>query len=260
MPEPRIAEETFFRPVRPGNAFEDTVQRLLQTIRLGVVEPGAALPSERDLAVRLGVSRDTVREAIRSLGAAGYVVSRRGRYGGTFVAAELPRKAVPVPRTQLAGDASGDSAGGQRGDSRGEGADAGELEEVLALREVLEVGAARLAASRTLSAAERDLLWTVLEEARSADPEDYRRLDSRLHLVIAEVTAVRSLVSLVADNRMRVNRFLDEIPLLPRNIRHSDEQHKTLVVAILAGQPDRAAGAMEEHLAGSAALLRGFLA
>jgi DNA-binding FadR family transcriptional regulator len=236
--ESRLAEETFFRPVRPGNAFEDTVQRLLQTIRLGVVAPGESLPSERELAVRLGVSRDTVREALRSLGEAGYVVSRRGRYGGTFVADELPHpepQAAPV-------------------------LDAADLEEVLALREVLEVGAARLAASRTLPAPERDLLWRTLEEVTGAAPADYRRLDSRLHLVIAEITGVRSLDTLVADSRMRVNRLLDEIPLLERNIAHSDEQHRTLVTAILAGQADAAAAAVEEHLAGSAALLRGFLA
>jgi DNA-binding FadR family transcriptional regulator len=242
MTESRLAEETFFRPVRPGNAFEDTVQRLLQTIRLGVVAPGESLPSERDLAVRLGVSRDTVREALRSLGDAGYVVARRGRYGGTFVADELPH---PEPND-----------GGAEATAP-EGAD---LEEVLALREVLEVGAARLSASRTLSAPERDLVWRALEEVTGADPADYRRLDSRLHLVVAEITGVRSLVTLVADNRMRINRFLDGIPLLERNIAHSDEQHRTLVTAILAGQPDAAAAAAEEPLAGSAALLRGFLA
>lgn len=238
MTGPRLAEEAFFRPVRPGNAFEDTVQRLLQTIRLGVVAPGGSLPSERELAVRLGVSRDTVREALRSLGEAGYVVSRRGRYGGTFVADELPHA--------------------EPGDSPEP--DAADLEDVLGLREVLEVGAARLAAARTLSAPERDLVWRALEEVTGAAPADYRRLDSRLHLVVAEITGVRSLVTLVADNRMRVNRFLDEIPLLERNIAHSDEQHRTLVTAILAGQPDAAASAAEEHVAGSAALLRGFLA
>ena len=63
---------------------------------------------------------------------------------------------------------------------------------------MLEVGAARLAASRTLPAPERDLLWRALEEVTGADPADYRRLDSRLHLVIAEITGVRSLVTLVA--------------------------------------------------------------
>jgi DNA-binding FadR family transcriptional regulator len=236
--ESRLAEETFFRPVRPGNAFEDTVQRLLQTIRLGVVAPGDSLPSERELAVRRGVSRDTVREALRSLGEAGYVVSRRGRYGGTFVADELPHPEPPAAPVL----------------------DAADLEEVLALREVLEVGAARLAASRTLPAPERDLVWRTLGEVAGAAPADYRRLDSRLHLVIAEITGVRSLVTLVADSRMRLNRLLDEIPLLERNIAHSDEQHRTIVTAILAGQADVAAAAVEEHLAGSAALLRGFLA
>src|SRR5690606_14565010 len=84
------AGEVLLRPVRNGNAFEDTVARLLQTIRLGIVHPGEALPPERDLAARFSVSRDTVREAIRSLSDAGYLVARRGRYGGTFVSDTLP--------------------------------------------------------------------------------------------------------------------------------------------------------------------------
>ena len=78
------ASEALLRPVRYGNAFEETVERLLATIRLGLLAPGECLPPERELALRLGVSRDTVREAIKSLSEAGYQVSRRGRYGGTF--------------------------------------------------------------------------------------------------------------------------------------------------------------------------------
>ena len=77
-PDVPLASEALLRPVRPGNAFEDTVGRLLQTIRLGVLQPGESLPPERELAARLGVSRDTVREAIKSLSEAGYLVSRRG--------------------------------------------------------------------------------------------------------------------------------------------------------------------------------------
>src|SRR5260370_20724977 len=92
------ASEALLRPVRPGNPFEDTVERLLQTIRLGVLHPGESLPPERELAARLGVSRDTVREAIKSLAHAGYLVSRRGRYGGTFLAQELPRHTSDSPR------------------------------------------------------------------------------------------------------------------------------------------------------------------
>ena len=74
IPDPQPPSEALLRPVRLGNAFEDTVGRLLETIKLGVLAPGESLPPERELATRLGVSRDTVRDAIKSLAEAGYLV------------------------------------------------------------------------------------------------------------------------------------------------------------------------------------------
>ena len=182
------------------------------------------------------MSRDTVRDAIKSLSDAGYLVSRRGRYGGTFLADELPAP-------------SDDESGITRG----------EIDDALRLREILDVGAARMAAGRRLSAAERTGLLARLAEVRGAGRGDYRRLDSRLHLSIAEAAGVPSLVPLVAENRMRINSLLDRIPLLVRNIGHSDDQHEAVVAAILAGDPDGAAAAMALHARGSAALLHGFL-
>src|SRR5262249_35621220 len=76
-----------WRPVRGGNAFEITVSRLVQAIKLGLVEVGDRLPPERELAEQLQVSRATLREAISALREAGYLSSRRGRTGGTFVVA-----------------------------------------------------------------------------------------------------------------------------------------------------------------------------
>ena len=236
-----LVSNALFRPVRSGNAFEDTVARLLQTIRLGIVAPGEALPAERDLAAKFSVSRDTVREAIRELADAGYLVSRRGRYGGTFVSDRLPSPSDV-----------GEGLAPER-------PTADEIEDVLGLREILELGAARAAAQRSLSAAERATLWTRMKETAAAPVDDYRRLDSRLHLTIGELVATPSLVSLLADNRTRVNELLDRIPLLATNIAHSNEQHEAIVVAVLTGDPERAATAMAEHLEGSAALLRAFL-
>jgi GntR family L-lactate dehydrogenase operon transcriptional regulator len=229
------ADVFLFRPVRAGNAFEETVERLLQSIRLGVVGAGDRLPPERELAERLGISRVTLREAIRVLADAGYVASRRGRYGGTFVNDKLPE---PSPRGLL---------------------DAAELEDALSLRQALETGAAELAAARDLSQAERTHLTGSLEQATAADLAAYRRRDSRLHLAIAEVTASPSLITAVADARTRVNQFLDEIPLLEPNLAHSNAQHDAVVTAIFAGDPTAARTAMAEHLDGTASLLRAFL-
>ncbi len=237
---PNLVDEALFRPVRPGNDFEDTVARLLQTIRLGIVPPGGALPAERELAARFTVSRDTVREAIRELARAGYLVAKRGRYGGTFVSDPLPAEQPTVDGPPLP--------------------DAARINDVLELRDILEVGAVRAVARRSLSAPEREMLWARLQEVGTAEPQDYRRLDSRLHLTIAELVGTPSLVSLIADNRSLINDLLDHIPLLTRNIEHSNEQHEAIVVAILTGDETRAAEMMREHLAGSAALLRGFLA
>lgn len=232
------AGEALFRPVRAGNAFEETVERLLQSIRLGVVGAGERLPSERELAERLGVSRVTLREAIRALADAGYVESRRGRYGGTFVNQSLPEPAEGSP-----GDV-----------------DAAAFEDALCLRHVLETGAAEAAAARTLSPADRRHLTGTLGEAATAGLADYRRKDSRLHLAIAEVTASGSLTTAMADARMRVNQLLDRIPLLEPNLEHSNAQHAAIVDAILAGDPVAARQAMAEHIEGTASLLRAFLA
>src|SRR6201999_4293955 len=74
-----------FSPVPVRNAFEVTVERLAQGIKLGVLIEGDRLPPERELSTTFGVSRVTLREAIKALRDGGLVESRRGRGGGTFV-------------------------------------------------------------------------------------------------------------------------------------------------------------------------------
>jgi len=134
-----------------------------------------------------------------------------------------------------------------------------DVRDILVLREVLEVGAASHAAAHDLSASDREKLWATFNDTKSATPQDYRRLDSRLHLLIAELSGSPSLLTQVAACRMRINELLDDIPLLPPNIAHSTQQHERIVLAILTGDQQRSADEMSAHLAGSAALLRGFL-
>jgi DNA-binding FadR family transcriptional regulator len=185
------------------------------------------------------VSRATLREAIADLQRTGYLESRRGRYGGTFVLAIPGSRPAPPSRAvhQLVA----------------------ELDDALAIRRAVEIGAAELAASRRLETAEIEHVRRALASCCSGQPQEYRRVDSRLHLAIAELSGSPSLTAAVADVRVRLNALLDQIPLLEMNIRHSNEQHQRIVAAVLDGRPAQARSAMDEHLAGSAALLRGFL-
>ncbi len=235
------ASEALFRPVRAANAYEETVERLLQAVRLGVVAPGERLPPERELATRFGVGREKVRESLAALTQAGYLEVRRGRYGGTFV-----RSADPVVPGRLAAPGRALPAPGV-------------IVDTLTLRYVLETGAAQAAAGADLGDAARTHLRTLLDETTAASLSQYRRVDSRLHLAIAEVTGSPSLTAAVAEVRLRTNDLLDAIPLLPPNIGHSDRQHAQLVQAVLDGDGDRAREVMAEHLEGTAMLLRGFL-
>jgi DNA-binding FadR family transcriptional regulator len=233
------------RPVREGNAFEETVERLLTLIKLGVVGPGERFPAERELAAQLGISRLTLREAIGELQQAGYVQSRRGRSGGTFVTGTPP---APDRRElrRLARE------------------DGDKLTDALTFRVAVEAGAAEALAHLVAQSAARPetrpVLLARLGDVNGACPRDYRRLDTLFHLSIAELTGSSLLTAACGDARMRLNDLLNAIPVLQRNIDHTARQHTAIAEAILAGDAERARRATAEHLDGTAALLRGFLA
>lgn len=240
-----LTEVPVWRPVRGGNAFEITVARLAQAIRLGLVAVGERLPPERELAEQLRVSRVTLREAIGALREAGYLESRRGRSGGTFVVQAGPRP---------------DGTDGTRPDAGTLARQMGEqLHDALDFRRVLEPGAAALAAARPLSAAQRSRLVGCLAASRDRDPATRRVNDSRLHLAIAVASGSESVAAAVADVQLRLDHLLAAIPVIRRNLDHSDVQHTRIVDAILAGDPQVARTTMEEHCDGTAELLRGLL-
>ncbi len=237
------------RPVRAGNGFEEALEQILQVLRLGLVPAGGRLPAERELAERLGVSRVTLREVLRVLQDEGLVESRRGRYGGTFV------------RDAAGGvDPASGRAGALLGTGSGTGLGAGvDVEDTLRLREVLDVGAAGLCAADGPAGAGARRLRDALAATYEAPLAEYRRADTLLHLTLVELSGSPSLAAQYAAVRARLNDLLDRIPLLVRNLAHSQEQHAEVVAAVLTGEPERAREAMREHCAGTAALLRGFL-
>lgn len=243
-------------------------------VKLGFVAPGARLPPERELAARLGVSRQTVREAVRSLIQAGYLEARRGRSGGTFVLDWPTRHSTrDVRRLAL---------------EMGQG-----LLDALDLRRVIEPGAAELAATRTTkderwrlraamaqmdaaprvtfpAAAREEPERVAFERIAMPAPDDagpgagtvpsYRAADIRLHLVIAELSGSPSIIAAVTEVQLRLSDLLSATPQVAEVLRHSDEQHASIVRAIERGRPTAARRAMQEHVESTATYLRAFLA
>jgi GntR family transcriptional repressor for pyruvate dehydrogenase complex len=227
------ATAAVFERVAPPTTFEETVERLGTAIRLGILDPGTRLPSERELAEQLGISRSTLRQAITTLVQSGLLLSIRGRGGGTFVVQEPPLAERP-PRPLPA-----------------------DWREVLALREAIEVGAVTLAAERA-DAAAIALLRECVERMRAAtDFDDYRRADIRLHIAIAEATGVARLVALATEVQSEMSELIAHIAHPPAVLEHSNGEHARIVDALERRDAPGATRLLRRHLEGTEHILGG---
>jgi DNA-binding FadR family transcriptional regulator len=226
-----MPEESFgalLVPVPMRTAGERIAERLVTAIALGEFEPGQRLPTERELAATLEVSRTTVREALHRLHAAGYVTTKRGRGGGTFIQTGAgPGADEMIKRTLVpAWD---------------------ELTEVLDYRRLIEQLIARTAAQRR-SAEDITTIRRAVAEYASASGRDASRLaDHALHQAIARATHNSRLVDLSARIRREVGLGFDAEPYTPQMRHRALRQHPTLAEAVIAGDPARAARLAASH-------------
>ncbi|MEM9145321.1 MAG: FadR/GntR family transcriptional regulator [Pseudomonadota bacterium] len=211
-------------PKRLGSA--DLAAVLRREIAVGGFRPDDRLPPGRDLALRFGVDRGTVREALARLARDGLVETRPG--SGTYV--------VDAPR---------DTANPVIENAR--------PLELIDARFALEQHVCRLAvlhARRTDLAAAESLLVTM--EANVDDPAAFAEADGAFHILLAESTG-NSLMSWMVTEISSVRsqeqwaRML-RVTLEPSTIRTYNAQHRAIVDAIRNRDPERASAVMKEHL------------
>jgi DNA-binding FadR family transcriptional regulator len=222
-----------FEPVQTPTTFEETVERLGTAIRLGILAPGSRLPSERDLADQLAISRSTLRQAITALVESGHLTSVRGRSGGTFV----------VPEPPLAEG----SAGPLRDD----------WHEVLDLRIAIEVGAVTLAAERIEDDSLKVLRDSVARMQMATEFDDFRRADVRFHMTIAQATRVPRLVALMTAVQAEVTELVAHIAHPTQVLRHSNADHARLAHALARHDAARAVRILRLHLEGTEHIIGG---
>jgi GntR family transcriptional repressor for pyruvate dehydrogenase complex len=229
------ALDAVFKPVRPPTTFEETVERLGNAIRLGLLTPGTQLPPERDLAEQLGISRSTLRQALTTLVQSGHLVSTRGRTGGTFV----------TERPPLAE---------RRGRRLGE-----EARAVLDYRVAIETGATVLAAERIEPRHLERLDELVEVMADTSDFEKYRRADMRFHIGVAEGANSPRLVTAMTEVQGQMGDLISMIAHPGEVLTRSNAQHGRLVTALRRGDRGRAVRVMREHIEGTEHILAGLI-
>jgi GntR family transcriptional regulator, transcriptional repressor for pyruvate dehydrogenase complex len=217
-----------YAPLRTPNASELIVRRIGEAIGSGVLEPGEQLPSEVELATRLAVAPMTLRQAIAILREAGLVETRRGKHGGTFVAANVV-DALAARRRRV---------------------DQGSLRELTDWRRAVSAEAAALAAERiTPSGLERiESAADEVERQAAAGFAPYRMADSRFHLAIAAVSRSDRLAAAETAIQAELGEVLAAIPSPVRAMRVSAGGHEPIVVAIGDRDPAAARAATVRHV------------
>jgi GntR family transcriptional regulator, transcriptional repressor for pyruvate dehydrogenase complex len=224
-----------FRPVSTPRAFEAILLQLKEAISAGTLRAGSRLPSERDLATQFGVSRASVREALRVLEALGLVATRRGADNGAVLLSEpgnafttvldllVARRRVP-------------------------------LADVVEFRVMLETNAVRRLASGGPDAAAVETLRSLLDQMAdpAIDQTSFHQLDASFHVTLVR-SAGNPLLDLVEDAvDGLLRKIVTDLALVawdwdttrPRLIA----EHRAIHDALVAGDGDRAAALLTKHI------------
>lgn len=221
-------------PIKRHGLSADITEKILNMIKAGHYVAGEKLPTERQLATQLQVSRPSLREAMRSLAFMNIVEIRQG--DGTYVSSLEPELLVEPLDFILA-------VGGVTN------------RQLLQARFVVEPPCAFMAA-HTISKTQIELLKNIAEETLQTTENlaQHAELDIRLHTVIAEATEnpllLRFLSSIAhLDKTARISGLHNLPPDLRRERTHRAYlDHLTIIAMLEAHDPVKAQEAMTEHL------------
>jgi GntR family transcriptional regulator, transcriptional repressor for pyruvate dehydrogenase complex len=209
---------------------DDAITSIKQMILSGQVGPGEKLPREKELATRLGLSRSSLREAVRALILAGILKTRQG--DGTYVTSLEPHQLLET--MSLAVDFMQNRT----------------LVELFEVRRMIEPAATALAAGRITTEAMKRLEETLGRMDSAESVEELVEADDDFHRTIADATGNAALAALLQNLygrtlRARIWRGLAEEGVLDR----TRESHRSIYGAISNRDAELARSAATMHIA-----------
>lgn len=219
-----------FEPIARTDGLPNKVRsQLLQMIAAGKLTPGDRLMPERELASELEVSRNVVREAIRSLVDANVLEARQG--AGVFVASLHVESLIEPLELILALDNA-------------------TLHSLAQARLAIEPGIAALAAHQA-SDEDIEALEALIEASGASAPDDSERLreiDVELHARVVRMTENPFLARIMESIGRLARSSRDFTNSMPRMRTAAHEDHVRIVAALRAREPETARAAMADHL------------
>ncbi|HJW73109.1 MAG TPA: FadR/GntR family transcriptional regulator [Geothrix sp.] len=224
-----------FTPIRTKRLYEEIVEQIKQFISNGKLKPGDKLLPERELAEKLGVSRASVREAIRTLDILGVIDIKPG--GGTFIR-ETDNDDIIRPLAMFLA------------------VEQNSLLDMFEMRRIFETATAGLAAQRATSDELEEIQATLVgmrEGLNVNDPEKGEEFDAAFHFAVAEATHNTLLIKLFktvsaefakANSAARLRLYHDN----ELNAQKIIDQHTDIYEAIRSRSPEAASEAMLTHL------------
>jgi len=230
-PVERSSEEMSVRRVR--KAYEQVADQLRELIVTGQLARGERLPNETVLAREFGVSRATVREALRLLTAQSLVRTAKGAGGGTY---------VPPPTVDHVSEFLNSAL------NLLTAADHVTLEELLEAREVLEVPAARLAALRRRNEVVEELRASIPPDPSELGPQDQFVYNADFHASVIAAAGNGFLQMAAEPLFMVLQTNLARSSLGARFHKSINDHHRAIADAIEAKDGRRAEREMRAHL------------
>lgn len=221
-----------FRPVRIARASDEVVHQIKARILSGRLAPGDHLPSEKELAEQFGLSRITIRDALRVLESEGLIEIRVGARGGAFVAR---------PSADRVGESLTNLMRLQQISIR-------ELVEArLAVEPYVAYLAAQRATPEDIAAMERAV--DGARAARESGDERFVPHSVAFHIALAEAAKNQALLFTVNSIRPPFHAALAALVPADDMAERAITDHRQILAAIKARDSERAQRLMHEHIA-----------